>query len=67
MQTISVAADKKGCLLVQFPPGLDIANAGRIEQLLIDIHNADPEHEWKLFLEFRKRYYSLCLAYTFSE
>ncbi len=55
IQTITHSGDKKGCLLVQFPPSLVIASAGKVEKLLISIRQVDPELEWKLALEFRNR------------
>lgn len=53
VQTINQAGDKKGCLLVQFPPSLKINSLAQLEKLLITIAEADPERLWKLALEFR--------------
>jgi len=57
MKVINTVADKKGCLLIQFPPKLDLSAAKQIERLLINIRQADPDSEWTLFLEFRKLYW----------
>lgn len=57
MQVINSATDKKGCLLVQFPPKLDLSAMRQVERLLINIREADPDNEWKVFLEFRKPYW----------
>jgi uncharacterized protein YecE (DUF72 family) len=46
---------KKGCLLIQLPPGLRATNAGRLEWLLEKVCLADPEHSWKIAVEFRTR------------
>lgn len=54
MQVINTVADKKGCLLVQFPPKLDLSAEKRVERLLVKIREADPNYEWKVFLEFRR-------------
>lgn len=37
MQRVAPFGMKKGCLLVQFPAGLDMRNAGALERLLADI------------------------------
>jgi uncharacterized protein YecE (DUF72 family) len=57
MQVINVAGAKKGCLLVQFPPKLDLSAMTRLERLLITIREGDLDFEWTLFLEFRKMYW----------
>jgi uncharacterized protein YecE (DUF72 family) len=57
MQVINEAGRKKGCLLVQFPPGLQLTAIRHLERLLINIRAADPEKEWDLFLEFRKMHW----------
>ncbi len=57
MQVINTATDKKGCLLVQFPPKLDLSASKQVERLLINIREADPDFEWTVFLEFRKMYW----------
>jgi uncharacterized protein YecE (DUF72 family) len=46
---------KKGCLLIQLPPGLKATNAGQLEWLLEKIVLADPERSWKIAVEFRNR------------
>jgi uncharacterized protein YecE (DUF72 family) len=55
MQTIAYASEKKGCLLMQFPPGITIAAIGQLEKLLIAVVRADLTHEWKVVVEFRNR------------
>jgi uncharacterized protein YecE (DUF72 family) len=55
MQTIAYAGEKKGCLLIQFPPSITIANIGQLERLLIGVKHADAAHEWKIVVEFRNR------------
>lgn len=55
LQVINNAENKKGCLLVQFPPSLKIANRLQLEKLMAVIQNADIEQNWKIALEFRDR------------
>ncbi len=57
MQVINAAGDKKGCLLVQFPPGLQLTAIRQLEKLLISIREADPDNQWDLFVEFRKMFW----------
>jgi uncharacterized protein YecE (DUF72 family) len=53
MQSIDRAGPKKGCLLVQFPPGAKANLAPQLMQLVNYIRDADPEQSWKVALEFR--------------
>ena len=55
MKVIDHAGDKKGCLLVQFPPSFKIADRLQFEKLLITIQDANQEQGWKVVLEFRDR------------
>ena len=55
MQVISNAGNKKGCLLVQFPPSLKVADRLQLEKLLMTIQEANEEQQWKVALEFRDR------------
>lgn len=57
MQVINTAGDRKGCLLVQFPPKLDLSATRQIERLLSNIRESDPDFEWTVFVEFRKQYW----------
>jgi len=50
---ISAAGNNKGCLLVQFPGKISITSIGQVEQMLMAIRQSDPNHEWKVALEFR--------------
>ncbi len=53
MQRIENIRNKKGCLLVQFPPSLKIENISRVEQLLFNLKKADENQLWKVAVEFR--------------
>ncbi len=54
MHTINGAGDKKGCLLIQFPPSLQI-NLNQLDVLLSAITTADEARDWKVVVEFRNR------------
>jgi uncharacterized protein YecE (DUF72 family) len=53
METINHAGNKKGCLLIQFPPGLKVIMFSRMEQLLKTVAEASAEQPWNIALEFR--------------
>jgi uncharacterized protein YecE (DUF72 family) len=55
MQTIALVGQKRGCLLVQFPPSLTIAHTPQLDQLLNVIKLSDPEQQWKVAVEFRNK------------
>lgn len=50
---IQHAGDKKGCLLVQFPPSIRIEQFRQLELLISCIRENDPDLKWKIALEFR--------------
>ena len=53
METIDEVGDKKGCLLVQFPPSLKMGSARQLEKLLTCIIQTDPKRQWKIAVESR--------------
>jgi uncharacterized protein YecE (DUF72 family) len=55
IQVINEVGVKKGCLLIQFPPSISLANAGQLEKLLVTVKQADPSHQWNVVVEFRNR------------
>jgi uncharacterized protein YecE (DUF72 family) len=55
MRTISAVGDKKGCLLVQFPPSLKSDTIDGLDKLLSAIRAADAENLWQIALEFRNK------------
>jgi uncharacterized protein YecE (DUF72 family) len=55
MNTINYAGDKKGCLLVQFPPSLQIAEFRQLDLLLHTISQFNTGNAWKVAVEFRHR------------
>jgi len=53
IEVIAHAGDKKGCLLVQFPPSIRIANLPQLSRLMAVLREHDPDQDWKIALEFR--------------
>jgi len=54
MDVISYAGDKKGCILVQFPPGTTIAR-GQLTHLLALLQGKNHDNLWHVAVEFRHR------------
>ncbi|MDB5285894.1 MAG: hypothetical protein JWR05_843 [Mucilaginibacter sp.] len=53
MQVIDGIGNKKGCLLIQFPPSVMVASFNQLEKLLTSIQNADTMQQWNVAAEFR--------------
>lgn len=53
MEVIDQAGDKKGCLLIQFPPKLDQQSLPKLDELLATVRESDPACSWKVFVELR--------------
>lgn len=53
MTAIGGVGDKKGCLLVQFPPSVRINYISQIGDLLSLLRDHDSMKDWKIALEFR--------------
>ncbi len=72
MKTIGPVDDKKGCLLVQFPPGLKVEKLNQLQNLLDVIGEATHNTDWKIAMEFRnsswyeREVYELLDEYNFS-
>ncbi len=72
MKTIEAVGDKKGCLLVQFPPGLKIESLNQLQNLLDVIGEATHDTDWRIAMEFRnsswyeREVYELLEEYNFS-
>lgn len=52
---INAVQDKKGCLLIQFPPSLDIKSKGQLDSLLCCIQDVETTPKWKVAVEFRNK------------
>jgi uncharacterized protein YecE (DUF72 family) len=55
IQAIQNTGAKKGCLLVQFPPGLSSGYIYQLETLLKHIKVFDPANSWRVVVEFRNK------------
>ena len=55
MMAINEAGNKKGCLLIQFPPSLKADNILQLSHLLDAIQNTNTDNAWKVAIEFRDR------------
>jgi uncharacterized protein YecE (DUF72 family) len=55
MKAANQVGGKKGCLLIQFPPGLrrNEGSVAQLRELLQLVWQSDPEHSWKWAVEFR--------------
>lgn len=50
---ISYVGNKKGCLLVQFPPSIRISHFSQLRFLMSLLRQSDPDYKWRIALEFR--------------
>jgi uncharacterized protein YecE (DUF72 family) len=53
MEAAAGIGRKKGCLLVQLPPGLRAGQIGKLEELLDLLVAGDPDRGWNIAVEFR--------------
>ena len=54
-KSINAVNNKKGCLLIQFPPSLTSQFRSELAKLLGYIKEIDPAEDWKLAVEFRNK------------
>ena len=52
---INSVQDKKGCLLIQFPPSLKMESIAQLDQLLSCIKKIDITKNWMVAVEFRNK------------
>lgn len=55
LQAADLLGRKKGCLLIQLPPGLQAGAIAQLERLLDTVSRHDPYATWQLAVEFRHR------------
>ena len=55
MNTINRVGEKRGCLLVQFPPSIQVARFRQLELLLQTISECNFGNAWRVAIEFRHR------------
>lgn len=54
-RSIDAVNDKKGCLLIQFPPSVGREYSSQLEKLLSCINEFNPGQDWKVAVEFRNK------------
>ena len=54
-KSINAINNKKGCLLIQFPPSLTSQYRSQLEKLLSCINEIDVRQDWKIAIEFRNK------------
>lgn len=67
MEVISHTGNKKGCLLVQFPPSLTITQFAHVEELLGITQSIIPAHGFKVALEFRHPSWYISEVYELAD
>jgi uncharacterized protein YecE (DUF72 family) len=55
MEIIGAVGTKKGCLLIQFPPSITIAQQRQLQLLLDKVSEANNDKQWKVAVEFRHK------------
>jgi uncharacterized protein YecE (DUF72 family) len=53
MEVIDAVEEKRGCVLVQFPPSVRIGQMGQLGLLMEALREADPDYRWNIAFEFR--------------
>ena len=52
-KSINQVNEKKGCILVQFPPSVRLVHLAQLEKLLFCLRENDKNNEWNIAIEFR--------------
>ncbi|WP_407426310.1 DUF72 domain-containing protein [Arcticibacter sp.] len=52
-QVVDSAAEKRGCVLVQFPPGAGVDLIRQLQALLVNLKDATADLPWRIAVEFR--------------
>lgn len=55
MQAIAATDEKRGCLLIQFPPSAGIEHESQLSNLLSTLKDIHPDLHWPLAVEFRNK------------
>jgi uncharacterized protein YecE (DUF72 family) len=53
IRTIDHVANRRGCLLIQFPPSLKQEYLPQLATLLTEVRACDPDGRWRIAVEFR--------------
>ena len=54
-KSVDAVKEKKGCLLIQFPPGLGSEYTAQLDKLLSCIKETNTTQDWKVAVEFRNK------------
>jgi uncharacterized protein YecE (DUF72 family) len=54
-KSINSVKEKKGCLLIQFPPSIGRENADQLDELLSCIKETNTAQDWRVAVEFRNK------------
>ena len=54
-KSIGSVNEKKGCLLIQLPPGLGREHIDQLDKLFSCIQEVNTTHDWKIAVEFRNK------------
>lgn len=52
-RVVDKAAEKRGCVLVQFPPSVSVDHIRQLQALLINLRDATSTLPWRIAVEFR--------------
>lgn len=55
MTAINAVGEKRGCLLIQFPPSLKADSLPQLKNLLDSVQQADQDRKWNVAVEFRDK------------
>lgn len=55
LDSINAVSEKKGCILIQFPPSIGSTYTIQLERILSCIKESNPTHNWKIAVEFRNK------------
>ena len=65
-ESIAGVGEKKGCILVQFPPSFT-SDPSYLDRLLQNLQDFNPDRSWKIAVEFRNRSWYQDLVYEIVE
>jgi len=67
MATIATVGSKAGCLLIQFPPSINVSYLKKVEKILERITYNDTNQQWRLAIELRHMSWYCDAAYAVFE
>jgi len=67
LQVVNCVGDKKGCLLIQFPPSIKISFFRKFKKLLEGVYQTNAIERWKVAVEFRDKSWYNDMVYQLLE